>query len=99
MNRKIVINQYRYAVLDDDEEFDTYPFNSDANESDTGYLARKAAEDYYFNHNSGWDYTSLRSIEIFKEGGTSLGVFFVGYVFVPNFWIVPEKQSNPSCKS
>ncbi|UUM20841.1 hypothetical protein [Mycoavidus sp. SF9855] len=48
--------------------------------------------------NSDWEWNESMSIQIFKEDGTSLGVFNVGYDLEPQFWVWaegPAQRSNP----
>ncbi len=70
------MNQYRYSV-DDDSTFESaHRLNLNGGGSSISYLATEAAEDYYSN-NAGYLDEWPVSIEIFKEDGSSIGVFNV----------------------
>ncbi len=90
MNSKSSMNQYRYAVLDFNEQFeDGFCFKSMLDEGEVEGLAQAAAEriEWAIIGNSEID------IEVFKEDGLSLGVFEVHKRWVPRLSIYPKNKS------
>lgn len=101
MNVGKKLNQYRYAILNKGMTFENaYCFCSKF-EKNIEILARIAADDYLegLACEDGWFPGDLISIELFKEDGTSLGIFDTEYPFTPNFTVTPKEQSNLSCSS
>ncbi|MCX8566867.1 MAG: hypothetical protein ON057_001594 [Glomeribacter sp. 1016415] len=85
---------YKYIV---DERWgfeDADCLESNWGEEDAEYVAREVAEHYYSEAEGGWKWHESISIQIFKEDGTSLGVFTVGYDLEPQFWVSEEKPAQ-----
>ncbi len=88
---------YKYIVDECDPFEYASCFNSDWDEEDADYIAKDAADHYYSESAGGWKWNESISIEVFKEDGTSLGVFDVGYDLEPQFWVSQEEPVQPSC--
>ncbi|UUM20842.1 hypothetical protein [Mycoavidus sp. SF9855] len=99
------MNQYRYAVLDYDEQFENGRcFESMLDEDEVEGLAKAAAE--YFDSECFWGADSEEGellIEVFKGDGLSLGVFEVHKELIASFSIYPKNKSidstNPAVSS
>ncbi|MCX8565739.1 MAG: hypothetical protein ON057_000466 [Glomeribacter sp. 1016415] len=87
------MNQYRYAVHNDEATFEgVYLSHPDWHEDSAECIAENAA-DYYCSENE----VNLKcnesiSIEIFTEDGSSLGLFSVGYKYSPHFTAFRENE-------
>ncbi|BBE09687.1 Uncharacterized protein MCB1EB_1526 [Mycoavidus cysteinexigens] len=65
-------------------------------EEDAEYVAREVAGNYYSESEGTWEWNESISIQIFKEDGTSLGVFEVGCDLEPQFWVSEEESAQRS---
>lgn len=90
------MNQYRYAMHDDTTFEEAECFDSVWGEEDVDCIAKDVAEDYYSGIAGDWEWNESMSIQLFKEDGTSLGVFNVGYDLGPQFWARAEGPAQCS---
>lgn len=83
---------YKY-IVDECRSFEyADSFDSDWNEKNADCIAREVAEHYYSEDEGGcWNWNESISIQIFKEDGTSLGIFEVGYHLEPQFWVLQKE--------
>lgn len=98
------LKQYRYALLDYDEQFEEGScFKSKLDEDEVEGLAQVAAEHLDDAVKLDWEFWATEDgedgevdIELFKEDGSSLGVFEVQKTWLPYLNVTPKTKSVAS---